>query len=117
MAAGVIDGLVYVVGGFGGQAVLEVYGMELSSWQSLADVPQGRHHSMVVAYNGRLYALASIEIFDFASQSWTEGEPLPVGLYGMPAVTVEERIFVWGGSDAAGSIDNVGRVLFLELME
>src|SRR5690349_7067716 len=47
IAAAVIDGLIYVPGGFGGTDTLEVYDPAADSWKKRASMPEGRHHEMV----------------------------------------------------------------------
>jgi hypothetical protein len=61
--------------------------------------------------SGNNQALTSVEIYDPATDSWKDGPDLPVGVHGLPGVGVEEVLYLLGGSDAAGGIDNAGRVL------
>ena len=61
MVAVVIDGLIYVPGGFGGQRALEVYDPAADTWFTLADMPGSRHHLMATAYDGRLFVFGGAE--------------------------------------------------------
>jgi N-acetylneuraminic acid mutarotase len=63
--------------------------------------------------SGNNRALTSVEIYDPVSDSWSDGPVLPVGLHGVPAIGIEDTLYLIGGSDAAGGIDNRGRVLFI----
>src|SRR5262245_8812648 len=54
-AAAVIDGLIYVPGGYGNERALEVYNPTQDSWRSLAQMPEGRNHLMTTAHKGRVY--------------------------------------------------------------
>jgi N-acetylneuraminic acid mutarotase len=62
-------------------------------------------------------ALTSVEVFDPQTESWTAGPDLPVGLHGVPAAAVNSELYILGGSDRAGSIDNKGRVLISVISE
>jgi N-acetylneuraminic acid mutarotase len=64
--------------------------------------------------SGNNRALTSVEIYDPATDSWADGPDLPIGLHGVPAVGLENTLYLLGGSDAAGGIDNRGRVLIGE---
>ncbi|HJW89281.1 MAG TPA: hypothetical protein VJ436_01430, partial [Anaerolineales bacterium] len=63
---------------------------------------------------GERRALDSVEVLT-PGGGWTPGPPLPVGLHGVPAVGLGQRLFVLGGSDRAGGIQNAGRVLSLSV--
>ena len=54
-AAVVINGLIYVPGGYGNERALEVYDPAQDSWRALAQMPEGRHHLMTTAHNGKVY--------------------------------------------------------------
>ena len=55
MPAVTIGDSIYVPGGFGGPVRLDRYNPERDQWQTLAQMPAGRHHLMATAYEGRLY--------------------------------------------------------------
>ncbi|HET7090058.1 MAG TPA: hypothetical protein VFL17_15585, partial [Anaerolineae bacterium] len=55
MPAVVLDGMIYVPGGFGGESRLERYDPIADEWEALADMPDGRHHLMAAAHDGYLY--------------------------------------------------------------
>jgi N-acetylneuraminic acid mutarotase len=66
MPAAVLDGKIYIVGGFvdvlkyGSQLTnsLEVYDPAADTWTELAPMPVGRDHHTLAAYDGKLYCLA-----------------------------------------------------------
>ena len=43
--------------------------------------------------------------------SRTDGADLPVGLHGVPAMRIGDTLYLLGGSDVVGGIDDAGRVL------
>jgi hypothetical protein len=55
--------------------------------------------------------LDSVEVLDPAQGSWVSDTALPVPLHGVPAVGLDGRVYMLGGSDRAGAIENAGRVL------
>jgi hypothetical protein len=58
-----------------------------------------------------LETLDSVEVFDPAQATWSFAPVLPVPLHGVPAAGLDGVLYVLGGSDRAGAIDNHGRVL------
>ena len=75
-----------------------------------------------VAVHGKMYvmggevltganeALKSVEVFDPERGRWEFAPDLPLGLHGVPAVQVDDVIYVVGGADRAGAISNQGLV-------
>ena len=63
-----------------------------------------------VVMSGR-ETLASVEAFDPAQGTGSFAPMLPVPLHGVPAVSLDGVLYVLGGSDRAGAIENRGRVL------
>jgi N-acetylneuraminic acid mutarotase len=66
-AAAIIEHMIYVPGGFGGEQALEAYDTTTDTWLALAELPEPRHHLMSAAYAGKVY------IFGGASSvvNWT----------------------------------------------
>ena len=130
-AAVVLDGeIVALAGRWAGVGELnsiEIYDPASDTWRSgppmavarggfgAAVAPSGEDGRIVVAggevLTGERRALTSVEIYDPATEQWTAGPNLPVGLHGMPMIAYEDTLYVIGGSDWAGMIDNHGRVL------
>jgi len=52
--AAVMDGIIYVPGGFGGESSFEGYRPAESRWYVLPPLPAGRDHLMAAAYSGRV---------------------------------------------------------------
>ena len=44
MSAGLLDNKIYVPGGLGGPQIFQAYDLTTDVWQTLAPLPQGRHH-------------------------------------------------------------------------
>jgi N-acetylneuraminic acid mutarotase len=98
------------------QTVLEYDGVSDRWTDRKAPLPVKRHHFGVAAANGKIYAiggcdgeketdphnpLANVDVFDPATGRWTALASLPEPRRNLAAVTVGDRIFVVGGSDAS----------------
>jgi N-acetylneuraminic acid mutarotase len=121
------DGLVYVIGGrwegMGELSSVEVYDPEQGEWFPGAPLNRARagHAAAIVGSSiavmgGELLSsgretLDSVEIYDPQVGSWEIVESMPVPLHGLPAVGIEDTLYLVGGSDQAGGIVNHGRVL------
>lgn len=80
---GVLDGILYAVGGHDGPVVrksVEAYDPETQTWTSVADMAMCRRNAGVVALNGHLYVvggddgtsnLASVEVYNPKTDTWT----------------------------------------------
>jgi hypothetical protein len=107
--AAAVDGVIYVVGGMlAGETRSEVFALDKGAWRSAAPLKVAREHESVVAFEGRVYAiagrrgtmstnLASVEIYDPKTNVWTDGPPLPRATGGCAAVVHQGKIYVLGG--------------------
>ncbi|MGH7311357.1 MAG: Kelch repeat-containing protein, partial [Candidatus Rokuibacteriota bacterium] len=57
VAVAVLDGRIYVVGGFGGGGALLEYDTAADRWRARAAPPASLHHAGAVAAGGRLYVV------------------------------------------------------------
>lgn len=118
LAAAVLDGKIYALGGYDGQRslpVVEVYDPATDTWQATASLSTPRDHLAAVAVDGRVYAiggrvdldyqrnLAVTEAYDPASGRWREVSPLPTPRSGIAAAVLEGMILVLGGESGAGT--------------
>ncbi|HEX7313413.1 MAG TPA: kelch repeat-containing protein, partial [Pyrinomonadaceae bacterium] len=125
LAAGVIDGKLYAVGGYdpgvGYTNELAAYDPASNSWATLAPMPTGRYALAAVALNGKLYAVGGgcagcgspssgysrdLEAYDPASNSWTRLAPMPTGRYNIAAAALGGKLYVLGGA-RGGVLDTV----------
>ncbi len=116
MSAGVIDGLIYLSGGytrtvtgeFVTEAVVEVYDPARDEWTRVADLPEGRNHPMTAALDGFLYVFGGYDPagqpafttfrYDPGSDSWDEREPMPANAAAGGAVALDGLLYVIGGA-------------------
>jgi uncharacterized repeat protein (TIGR01451 family) len=82
-----------------------------SSWDGLADTPQGTRLHGLAYHDGYLYQIGgetalwtptdAVYRYDIAGDSWSARAALPVDVSGVDAVTLGDHIYVPGGSDDA----------------
>lgn len=111
MSAGVIDGRIYVPGGwtnsFGQSTALEMYDPATDSWTKLADLPFHVNHHATAVYQNALYVFGpedSTLRYDPASDTWQELTPLPENRYAAAAAVLDNYIYVVGGSGSTSDL-------------
>ncbi len=108
MPAATLTNWVYVPGGFGGESRLDRYDPVADQWQTLADMPAGRHHLMVVAYADSLYVFGGAQAgswtptdtvwqYDPGTNTWSEVGSMPEKRRAGAAVSLGNKIYVVGG--------------------
>lgn len=102
LAVALLDGRMYVAGGFGGPAAFESYDPETDSWATHRSLPLGLDHPSLAALGGQVYltggSQAQLWAYDPESDSWSVRAPMPQARYAAAAVTVGEAMYVIGGS-------------------
>ncbi|MFN2127821.1 MAG: Kelch repeat-containing protein, partial [Anaerolineales bacterium] len=114
-----LDNKIYVIGGnegllYGerGETTVEMYDPETDTWTTMADMNIGRRFFAACALNGKIYVfggaegycgplVASGEVYDPETDSWRFTYPYPRIFCGADAVSLDEKIFVSGGTDKA----------------
>ena len=110
LAAGVINGILYAVGGQDGGTeigALEAYDPATGAWTARAPMPTPREGLAVAVLNGKLYAIGGIllyreadivEVYDPATNTWAPGAQLITARLAPAAVTLNGTIFAVGGA-------------------
>jgi N-acetylneuraminic acid mutarotase len=110
----VVDGKIYLVGGGGSDGELitavDVYDPKTDSWTTKADIPTGRKWLATSVVDGKIYAiggvpgpdwggelLATVEMYDPATDTWTTKADLPAARCLMAAITFDGLIYAIGG--------------------
>lgn len=114
-------GSVYVVGGFlkpahgevAGEPTARVWRYDLGShrWSALPSMHRARGGLAGGLIDGRIYAVSggpnpfpvnrspyrSVEVFDLATNRWTEGPPIPISRHHAASATLDGKLYVMGG--------------------
>ena len=116
-AGAVVDGRLYMLGGCvnsdcGGGASnrLDVYDPQTDSWSAKAAMPTPRYNFGAVSFNGKIYAvggfnacppcfpqIATLEVYDVATDAWTTKTPMPTVREGLQLVAFGDKIYALGG--------------------
>lgn len=111
MSAGVIDGRIYVPGGWGNgfsqSTALEMYDPATDSWTRLADLPFHVNHHATAVYQNALYVFGPEDTalrYDPASDAWTERAPMPENRYAAAAAALGNYLYVIGGSGSTSDL-------------
>ncbi|HEY3190530.1 MAG TPA: kelch repeat-containing protein, partial [Solirubrobacteraceae bacterium] len=114
-AAAVVDGRLFVVGGYTGgrvrwSAVGTVFEYEpaRNAWRGRAQMPTPRGALAVAALAGRVYALGGSaervsnahEVYDVASDRWAPANAMPTARDHLAAVGFEGRVWTLGGRES-----------------
>jgi glucose/arabinose dehydrogenase len=118
-----IGNKLYVAGGMGGNGqslnTVEVYDTQTNQWTTAAPMTTRRDNPGSAVFNGRLYifggrtrnadgsvidaALASVEMFDPATNTWSARAPMPSGRRTMVVGSIAGRAQVMGGEVPTGN--------------
>jgi N-acetylneuraminic acid mutarotase len=114
MPAVAMGGLIYVPGGFGGLRTVEVYDPVKDTWARRAQLPEGRHHLMAAALDGRLYVFGgalqdwapanNTWAYDPAVDTWTALTPMSESRRAGAAVTLGKVMYVVGGEGGSQAL-------------
>ena len=102
------DKNIYVIGGVGtGSTFVWVYDAQTDRWDAKpAALSAPREHLTGAVVNNQLVVIggrwnqqntATVEIYDLASQTWSNGEPMPTARGGLAAAAVDGQVHVFGG--------------------
>ena len=119
-AAAVVNGKIYVMGGFNQDywsedSIVEQYDIATNSWSRKSPMPTGRSWFKAVVLNNKIYALGgvgygylnNVEMYDPETCTWTEKARFNNGRYMHGAAVVNNRIYVIGGDSWENGSDEV----------
>lgn len=132
-AAAVLGGRLHLVGGWNysntasnSVATHDVYDPVTGTWSSAAPLATRRNAAAAAVLDGKLYviggrapgiratdqsSLASVEVYDPATDTWRAGPDLPAARSGAAAVVVGGRLYLLGGESTSGGVrDTVHRL-------
>src|SRR5207248_1590793 len=113
VAAAVVDGTIYVLGGLAKDGhtlqTVEALPPGAGAWEERAPLPAPRDHLAAVELGGRLYAVAgspgwfgqqasnTLWVYDATQDSWADRAPLPLSRAAHAAAAIDGRLSVVGG--------------------
>ncbi len=113
LAVAVVNDKIYAIGGRTGSAsqghsasdVVEEYDVQTNTWTSKAIMPTARgycgcgvYHDTIFVFGGRLVsAVAAVEKYYPADDSWTAEPPMPYGRYTFATARVDTHFYLIGG--------------------
>lgn len=120
-AAVVLDGRIYLIGGFDGlgnmpTSDVQVYDPATRAWSTAAPLPAPRGGHAAVVLGGKIHVLgggnqlstiADHSVYDPATDTWTERAPLPRAKGSPAAVVFKGRIYAIGGRSGASDFGDV----------
>lgn len=110
-AVGVIDGVIYVVGGIGSGGArrwVDALDPATGEWTARQDAPRAFDHAAygvigrrLVIAAGRAGAIASfvdaVHVYDPATDTWSDGAPIPTARGGVASAVHGGKLYVFGG--------------------
>ena len=123
LAAAVVDGKLYVMGGHGTDyeslSSVERYDPAKNAWEAVAPTSTARYCSAAAVVDGKLYVMggyddqndahSSVERYDPAKNAWEAVAPMSTARRDLDAAVVDGKLYVMGGSDADGGLSSVER--------
>ena len=106
IASSVLDGKIYVIGGYDGTSKLkdvDVYDPSTNSWSSVADLPEAIERSTAESFEGKIYLLGGtgdkVYSYDPSSNIWSVEANMTRSINGGSSCIFNGRIFIAKGND------------------
>jgi hypothetical protein len=106
-AAVALGDKIYIAGGVGGGEALLEFSPASGQWRLLSGPVQPREHVNALAFGGEMWVLggrwggigelATVEIYNPASETWRAGPTMNVARAGFAAAVVQQQLMVAGG--------------------
>jgi N-acetylneuraminic acid mutarotase len=124
--AAVVEGKIYAIGGQSGHGMAwnEMYDSQTDNWTTKAPMPTPRTSFGTAVYQNRIYVMGgqadseagyygvtgANEVYDPDTDTWENKTAMPTRRYGINANVVNGKIYVVGGKNASGWIDQANEV-------
>jgi N-acetylneuraminic acid mutarotase len=109
-SASVVDGKIYLIGGFPGLQKVDEYDPATDTWTAKSEMPTPRMGLSTSVLDGKIYAIGgyslgasryrgvtTVEVYDPAMDTWTTAPDMPIGRSGASTSVVDGKIYVFGG--------------------
>ncbi len=120
MAAAVVEGRMYVMGGqtaAGVSADTLMFDLTLNTWETRTSLPEAVRDVQAVVLGERMYLAgglradgqvsAALWVYDPRADVWTQAAPLPEGRSAAAAAALDGRLYLFGGWDGQRARDTV----------
>ncbi len=119
-AIGVVNGEIYAMGGRGLSETpylssVEAFNPKTNQWQEITEMPSPKTSHTASVIDGKIYViggyvqeekkyknLATIEIYDPATDRWTQEPDMLTGKSGHTTEVIDGQIYIFGGANSAG---------------
>ena len=124
--AAVVEGKIYAIGGQSGHGMAwnEMYDPQTDNWTTKAPMPTPRTSFGTAVYQNRIYVMGgqadseagyygiaeANEVYDPDTDTWKNKTAMPTRRYGINANVVNGKIYVIGGKNSSGRIDQANEV-------
>lgn len=111
LAAGVVNGILYAVGGWNGTKTIEAYDPIANVWVTKTPMPTERAYPAIGVVNGILYVvgglgfsggayvpLATVDAYDPVTNTWTAKAPMSTARFMLGAGVVNGVLYAVGGN-------------------
>lgn len=104
LAAAVVNGIIYAVGGLGGELAVEAYDPVTDSWTARASMPTALSNIIMGVVNGILYAVGGngTLAYDPVANSWTTRATMPTARWSAGIGVVNGILYAVGGWTSDG---------------
>ena len=119
-AINVVNGEIYAIGGLGSHPIqdqsdlflsnVEVFNPKTNQWEEKTEMPAPKALHTASVLDGKIYViggyfkensefkkLSTIEIYDPATDHWTQVPDMPVGKWGHKTEVIDGQIYIFGG--------------------
>ncbi len=119
-AISVVNGEIYAIGGLGSPPIqdqsdlylssVEVFNPKTNQWQERTEMPAPKASHTASVIDGKIYViggyfkedgefkkLSTIEIYDPATEHWTQEPEMPMGKWGHKTEVIDGQIYIFGG--------------------
>lgn len=105
----VVDGKIYLFGGYQGKRRVDEYDPSNDSWTTKAEMPTARYELTTSELNGKIYIIGGydlvgetagisfVDVYDPATDTWATASDMPTGRSSAFSAVVNGKIYVFGG--------------------
>lgn len=103
----VVDGKIYLFGGYGGKQRVNEYDPLTDTWTQKADMLTRRVGSSTSVLDGKIYitggfalgytGVTIVEVYDLTTDTWATATDMPTGRFGAYTSVVDGKMYVIGG--------------------